>query len=85
MRSMKIGLARHSYDMASDADVKLAKRIVTLAVTKKERNGVSHQTISFLKSTIRIIGYVALIQSVVLAIICLVISELLGIVEEIGH
>lgn len=45
----------------------------------------SHQTISFIKSGIRIVGYVLLPFNLVGAAIVLVASELLGIVEEIGH
>jgi hypothetical protein len=42
-----------------------------------------HQLISFLKSAVRITGYVALFWSLSLGAIILIISELIGIVEEL--
>jgi hypothetical protein len=42
-----------------------------------------HQTVSFLKSAVRISGYVALFWSVGLGAVILIISELVGIVEEL--
>ena len=42
-----------------------------------------HQQISFLKSAVRITGYVALFWSIGLAAVILIISELVGIVEEL--
>lgn len=42
-----------------------------------------HQQISFLKSAVRITGYVALPFGISLAAVILVISELIGIVEEL--
>ena len=42
-----------------------------------------HQSISFLKSAVRISGYVALFWSLSLGAIILIISELVGIVEEL--
>ena len=42
-----------------------------------------HQLISFLKSAVRITGYVALPFGIGLGVIILVISELIGIVEEL--
>jgi len=42
-----------------------------------------HKKISYLKSTIRIIGYLALIINIYLAVVILVASEILGYVEEI--
>lgn len=47
-----------------------------------------HQTISFIKSAIRILGYACLAWSspvLALAAVFLVTSELVGIVEEFGH
>ena len=41
-----------------------------------------HQQISFLKSGIRIIGYVFLPISISSAAVLLIISEIIGIVEE---
>jgi hypothetical protein len=45
----------------------------------------SHQSISFTKSALRILGYAILILDPVFAIVVLIVSEALGIVEEIGH
>ena len=42
-----------------------------------------HQLISFLKSAVRITGYVALPFGIGLSVTILVISELIGIVEEL--
>lgn len=42
-----------------------------------------HQRISFLKSTIRIAGYVLLPVDIVIASIVLVVSEVIGIIEEL--
>lgn len=44
-----------------------------------------HQTISFIKSGIRILGYIYLVVDIGVAMVLLVTSELVGIVEEIGH
>jgi hypothetical protein len=48
---------------------------------------MKHQTISFVKSAVRILGYVLLISphSIWWAVGALVLSEVAGIVEEIGH
>jgi len=43
----------------------------------------NHQLISFLKSAVRISGYLLLPYSITLSIIVLVTSELIGIVEEL--
>ena len=42
-----------------------------------------HQQISFLKSGIRIIGYIFLPINIASAAILLIISEIIGIVEEL--
>lgn len=44
-----------------------------------------HQHISFIKSAIRITGYMLLVHNILLATAFLVASEFLGIWEEIGH
>lgn len=44
-----------------------------------------HQTISFIKSAIRISAYVIIPFDLTLAAIGLVLSEVVGVVEEIGH
>lgn len=46
---------------------------------------MSHQTISFIKSGIRILGYILIPINVIIAAHVLVASELLGIYEEVGH
>jgi hypothetical protein len=50
---------------------------------------MTHQTISFIKSGVRILGYVLLIPFsfgfLTIPAVVLVISELIGVVEEIGH
>lgn len=43
-----------------------------------------HQTISFIKSAIRIVGYGLLPISIYGAAVVLVLSEIIGICEEIG-
>jgi hypothetical protein len=50
-----------------------------------KKGWMKHQTISFIKSGIRIVGYAALIVSIPAATILLLLSEAVGIVEEIGH
>jgi hypothetical protein len=52
-----------------------------------DKFGMKHQTISFIKSAVRILGYVLLISphSIWWAVGALVLSEVAGIVEEIGH
>jgi hypothetical protein len=42
-----------------------------------------HQLVSFLKSGIRIAGYVALFFSIEIAAVLLIVSELVGIYEEL--
>tara|TARA_R100001015_G_scaffold17357_1_gene9505 strand:+ start:963 stop:1118 length:156 start_codon:yes stop_codon:yes gene_type:complete len=42
-----------------------------------------HQLISFIKSGVRIAGYVCIPFSILAAVILLVISEVIGIVEEL--
>lgn len=42
-----------------------------------------HQLISFLKSAVRIAGYILLGVNIPIGIIILVVSELIGIVEEL--
>jgi hypothetical protein len=42
-----------------------------------------HQIVSFLKSAVRITGYVALPFGIGLGVTILVISELIGIIEEL--
>jgi hypothetical protein len=42
-----------------------------------------HRNISFLKSTVRISGYGALMYSIGLGVFILILSELIGIIEEL--
>jgi hypothetical protein len=42
-----------------------------------------HQIISFLKSAIRLTGYGALMYSIGLGVFILIISEIVGIIEEL--
>ena len=44
-----------------------------------------HQTISFIKSAIRIIGYMFLPINIYIGAAVLILSEAVGIIEEIGH
>lgn len=50
---------------------------------------MSHQIVSFIKSAIRIVGYVLLVPTsygaLALPALILVFSEIIGIIEEIGH
>ena len=45
---------------------------------------MTHQRISFLKSGLRFIGYFLLVQDIRIACAVLILSEVLGIVEEVG-
>jgi len=51
----------------------------------KGEAGMKHQTISFIKSAVRLVGYFLLPISLYAAALVLLGSEFLGIVEEIGH
>ena len=42
-----------------------------------------HQNISFLKSTVRLTGYGALVYNIGLGVFILIISEIIGIIEEL--
>ena len=42
-----------------------------------------HQQISFIKSGLRIAGYIAIPFSVEIAVVVLVVSEVVGIIEEL--
>ncbi len=42
-----------------------------------------HQLISFVKSAVRITGYILMPFNIVVAMVVLVLSELIGIVEEL--
>jgi len=42
-----------------------------------------HQLVSFLKSAVRLTGYGALLYSIGLGVFILIISEVIGIIEEL--
>jgi hypothetical protein len=42
-----------------------------------------HQLVSFLKSAVRLTGYGALLYSISLGVFILIISEIIGIIEEL--
>ena len=42
-----------------------------------------HQIISFIKSGVRILGYVALPFSIIISAVLLAIAEIIGVVEEL--
>lgn len=44
-----------------------------------------HQHISFIKSVIRLVGYSLLPFNISMAAMVLIISEVVGVLEEIGH
>jgi len=49
----------------------------------KYPNPAAHQVVSFVKSAVRISGYVALFWSISLGAVILIISEAIGILEEL--
>tara|TARA_R110000782_G_scaffold242081_1_gene328590 strand:- start:1 stop:213 length:213 start_codon:yes stop_codon:yes gene_type:complete len=49
----------------------------------KQPDAKKHQTVSFIKSAIRIVGYTVIPFSLPVAALILVISEAVGIVEEL--
>lgn len=46
---------------------------------------MSHQSISFIKSAIRLLGYFLLVFDMTFACFVLVLSEVIGIYEEVGE
>lgn len=46
---------------------------------------MKHQTISFIKSGVRIFGYICLPFNLLFGVTVLIISEVLGLIEEVGH
>ena len=50
---------------------------------QKHPDPKKHQTISFIKSGIRIVGYGLLLYSVPIAVGVLILSEAIGIIEEL--
>ena len=49
----------------------------------KQQDPKLHQLLSFIKSAIRIVGYVLLPISIISAAIVLILSEVIGIIEEL--
>jgi hypothetical protein len=54
-------------------------------IKEEKKVRLSHQTISFIKSAIRILGYLLLPINLLAAATVLVVSEVVGVIEEIGH
>jgi len=52
-------------------------------INMEHPNAKRHQTISFIKSWIRIVGYFFIPFNLVVATLILVVSEIIGIVEEL--
>ena len=52
-------------------------------MTMNQPNAKKHQQISFVKSAIRIIGYIFIPYDIFIAAIILVISEVIGVIEEL--
>lgn len=50
---------------------------------QKQPNPKAHQRISFIKSGVRILGYILLPFNILVAASVLVLSEVIGIVEEL--
>lgn len=46
---------------------------------------LTHQQVSFIKSAIRILGYTLIFPLSVSVALVLIVSEVVGIVEEVGH
>ena len=44
-----------------------------------------HQHISFIKSVIRLVGYALLPFNISMAAMVLIVSEVVGVLEEVGH
>ena len=44
---------------------------------------MNHQTISFIKSAVRIIGFLSLIPFPFVGVVILVVAEVVGIIEEV--
>jgi hypothetical protein len=50
---------------------------------QKLPNAYWHQKISFFKSAIRLVGYGLLLYSLPIAVVVLIFSEVIGIIEEL--
>jgi len=45
----------------------------------------THALISYVKSLVRIVGFIALVVNMPLAALTLIVAEVIGIYEEVGH
>lgn len=81
----KVDAASFLSTILTDGMSCISSRPGFLTVWRHSLRDLTHQQISFLKSAIRILGYVLLPVSLWLGAVVLVISEGVGIVEEIGH
>lgn len=61
--------------------IKKIKNLTTGSINQPDPK--LHQLVSFLKSAVRISGYVALFWSIGLGAFILILSELIGIIEEL--
>jgi len=57
--------------------------LIKEGINMKQPDAKKHQTISFIKSWVRIIGYLFIPFSLVTATLILVVSEIIGIIEEL--
>ena len=57
--------------------------LIKEGINMKQPDAKKHQTISFIKSWIRIIGYLFIPFNLVTATLILVVSEIIGIIEEL--
>ena len=65
----------------SDREIMNAKN--GIIATQKLPDARKHQIISFIKSGIRIIGYALLPFNLIASVIFLILSEVVGIIEEL--
>tara|TARA_Y100001980_G_C14178712_1_gene50695 strand:- start:33 stop:269 length:237 start_codon:yes stop_codon:yes gene_type:complete len=59
---------------------KISQRVKQL---EKLPNAKNHKNLSFIKSGIRILGYISFLVSIELAVGVLIVSEVIGILEEL--
>jgi hypothetical protein len=81
MKSVTTTLPTNNKKVDKEVD-KIVKQLAGAKI-KELPDAYMHQKISFLKSTMRIIGYVFIPFSLVTATILLIISEIIGIIEEL--
>jgi hypothetical protein len=61
------------------------RNLVVVPFEPERKPWLSHQAISFIKSAVRLAGYVLLPVNLLAAAVVLFVSEVIGVVEEIGH